>query len=323
MSASVTIVVSPRERFSHAIASLDSIFANTTIPFELIYIDGNSPAPVKSYVEQQSKEKGFKLIRTDHFLRPNQARNMSLPHITTDYAVFVDNDLEVTPGWLASLVNCAEETDAWVVGPLYLEGQLKDETIHMYGGKARITELNGKRRFLEQHRLRGKRLADVSDTLVREKTETVEFHCALVRVKSFEITGSFDPNLKSMLEHVDYALTTREAGGDVYVEPSSVVAYVTPPPFELSDLRFFLWRWSDDANRASLEHFRQKWNLPKTSGFIKGMTGWGRQHRMMALQPVLSTYRKFFPKRGGVKAVQFADFVAANVSRLLTSGNPA
>lgn len=40
---SVTIVVVPREQFSKAEASLESIYATTPPPFDLVYVDGNSP----------------------------------------------------------------------------------------------------------------------------------------------------------------------------------------------------------------------------------------------------------------------------------------
>jgi hypothetical protein len=36
----VTIVVVPRERFSYARTSLESVYANTHVPFRLIYVDG-------------------------------------------------------------------------------------------------------------------------------------------------------------------------------------------------------------------------------------------------------------------------------------------
>jgi len=78
---------------------------------------------VKHYLEVQAKQKGFHLIRTEHFLSPNQARN-SVAQVDTKYVVFVDNDLLVQrAGWKIS--QCADETGAWVVGPLYFEGSQK------------------------------------------------------------------------------------------------------------------------------------------------------------------------------------------------------
>lgn len=39
----VTLIVNPRERFSYARQSLESIYANTEYPFNLVYVDVCSP----------------------------------------------------------------------------------------------------------------------------------------------------------------------------------------------------------------------------------------------------------------------------------------
>ncbi len=74
----VTIVVVPRERFSYARPSLESILQLTDIPFKLVYVDGGSPAPVRRYLDARAKGQGFEVIRTDHYLPPNTARNLGL-----------------------------------------------------------------------------------------------------------------------------------------------------------------------------------------------------------------------------------------------------
>ncbi len=114
--AIVTIVVVPRERFSCTQASLESIYEHIDFPFKLIYVDGNSPAKVRHYLERKAKEKNFQIIRTDYYLSPNHARNIGLIQVDTKYLVFFDNDVIVSPGWLKALVTCAEETNATVVG---------------------------------------------------------------------------------------------------------------------------------------------------------------------------------------------------------------
>jgi GT2 family glycosyltransferase len=118
--ARATIGFVPRESFSQTERSLETIYARTEGQFELVCIDGGSPPVVKQYLEHASREKGFALVRTDEFLIPNQARNLVLDHVNTEYVVFVDNDILVAPGWLDALVRCADETGAWAVGPLTL-----------------------------------------------------------------------------------------------------------------------------------------------------------------------------------------------------------
>ncbi|MGB3754791.1 MAG: glycosyltransferase, partial [Rivularia sp. (in: cyanobacteria)] len=114
----VTIIVAPRERFSYTRESLESIYEHTQLPFKLIYVDGGSPSHIQNYLETQAAEKQFEVIRTEHYLSPNHARNLGLRKVDTKYVVFIDNDVVVTPGWLKTAVDCAEETNATVVSPL-------------------------------------------------------------------------------------------------------------------------------------------------------------------------------------------------------------
>lgn len=50
----VTIVVSPRERFSYTRESLESIYQYSDLPFKLVYVDGNSPSHIKKYLENKT-----------------------------------------------------------------------------------------------------------------------------------------------------------------------------------------------------------------------------------------------------------------------------
>ncbi len=257
----VTIVVVPHERFSCAERSLESIYEHTKFPFTLVYVDGGSPKRVKRYLEARARQRGFQIIRTDCYLSRNQARNLGLRQAKSKYVVFIDNDVLVSPGWLEALVRCAEETGAWLVGPLYLMGEPKDQIIHMAGGVSHIKEENGKRILHEEDFFRGMRLSDVPVPLERKQCELVEFHCMLVRTEAFERLGSLDEKLMCIREFDDLCLTVRESGGLIYMEPNAVVTYVLPPPIALSDFSYYMLRWSEGWIKSSLARFHEKWNL--------------------------------------------------------------
>jgi glycosyltransferase involved in cell wall biosynthesis len=93
-----TVAFVPRETFSQTERTLEKLYEQTAGNFELICVDGGSPPSVQKYLEEASREKGFLLIRTDAYISPNQARNLALDHVTSEYVVFVDNDCLVTPG---------------------------------------------------------------------------------------------------------------------------------------------------------------------------------------------------------------------------------
>jgi len=266
--ALVTVVVVPRERFSCTRRSLESIYENTTMPFKLIYVDGNSPAKVRRYLEEQSQAKGFKLIRTDYYLVPNQARNIGWREVDTPYLVFIDNDVVVAPDWLEKLVQCAEATQATIVGPLMCQNEPVHEIVHVAGGDARIwVDATGKRRLREKIYFQGKRVEDVSDRLKQSPTEMVEFHCMLVRRSIFDQLGALDESLLNTREHLDFCMTVTQAGGTVYLEPESLATYVPAPPLEWTDLHFFMLRWSDEWELASLKHLREKWDVVEDGNF--------------------------------------------------------
>ncbi len=275
----VTIIVVPRERFSHAQTSLESLYEHTQIPFNLVYVDGNSPKKLKRYLEKQSEVRGFKLLHTDNYLYPNQARNLGVQHANTRYIAFVDNDIVVSPGWLKALTQCAEETNAAVVGPLMCQHEPLHKEIHFAGGESHIwVDKLGRRRLREKMLHQGKQVAAIRKQLKRTQTELAEFHCVLVRRSIFEKTGQLDKAMLNTKEHLDFCMTVREAGGTVYFEPDALVTYVPGPPQEMADVHYYMLRWSDEWTLASLHHFRDKWNLAEDGYFMDKYKklGWRR-----------------------------------------------
>jgi GT2 family glycosyltransferase len=280
MDTAATVVVVQRERFSHSAASLESLYENTALAFKLVYIDCKSPPPIRHYLEAQASEKGFHLIRSEDFLTPNQARNLGQAQVDTPYVVFADNDIAVSPGWLEKLVECAEQTGAWVVGPLYLEGRLEDRIIHMAGGEAHFHQQPGQRHFRGAHHLAGRRISDVRSKLKREPVETMEFHCMLVRNDVFHTLGPLDEMFMSISEQQDFCLAVREAGGSVYLEPEVHVSYDVALPLQRLDLPFFFQRWSDARGRATVSRMREKWRLSDDDPFLARMSEFSRRHRL-------------------------------------------
>lgn len=293
----VTVVVVPRERFTLAPRSLDGLYAETTVPFRLVYVDGRSPARIRRYLETEAKRRGFRLLRSPRYLAPTEARNLGRNQASGKYVVFIDNDVLVGPGWLDALVRCAEETGAWLVGPLYCFGEPAFTKVHMAGGTAHIEVREGGRCLSETHRFPGRRLDEVRAELRRMQTELVEFHCLLVRAEVFKRLGPLDEGLLSDFEHIDLCLTVREAGGTIYVEPEALVNWVPPPPLAWSDLPYFMLRWSEAWNRASLRRFREKWRLAEEdpNGHYEFVTA----YRKLALWPLRRAIRRALGWRRG------------------------
>ncbi len=283
----ITLVVVPRERFSCTQASLESLYTHTRIPFQLIYVDGNSPAHIHRYLKEQSQAKDFQLIRTEHYLSPNQARNIGWKAVRTPYMAFVDNDVIVSPGWLEALLQCAEKTKAAIVAPLMCEQEPLHTIVHCAGGENHVwQDAKGSRHLREKMYKQGQKVEQVSSQLQVQPTELAEFHCMFLRTDLREKVGFLDEAMLNTKEHLDFCMTVMQAGETIYFEPASIVTYVPGPPGHWSDVAFYMLRWSNHWTQASLEHLRQKWNLAEDSYFKTKLKKLGWRRRMTLWQPL-------------------------------------
>lgn len=282
----VTLIVTQRERFSLTKLSLDSILADySSYPFQMIYVDGNSPQPVYQYLQEQARQHEFiTLIRQERYLKSNEARNLALPlSEKTDYVVFIDNDVIVESGWLKPLVECAEQEQAVVVSPLVFQGDPQEREIHVFGIDARFEKLpSGKNSFTQKHLLRGTKLRDLPQELHRSPANAVDIHCLLVRysiLKSIVLDEVFNNQ-----DNVDLSLQVRALEGKLFLEPSSVVTFPDPQlvaGFDRDDLPFYRFRWSEQSTQEILAYTREKWNVAKNDRSEWGRWKWTIRYRQV------------------------------------------
>jgi GT2 family glycosyltransferase len=288
----VTIVVVPRDHFSDTREALESILQFTRPMCPLVYVDGGSPPEIARYLAERASAEHFELIRHDHYLTPNQARNIGAARVKTPYFVFVDNDVVVAPDWLPPLVECAEASGAAIVGPLNFERRPLFQIVHFAGGDAEIavTEDQGRQRRHLIDRIHKGRIPDSATP-----TGCAEFHCMLVRADFFRRVGGLDEKMLSTRENIDFCMTVSESGGKIYLEPRSKITYLPPEPMSIKDVPYFALRWSDLWDRSSFYHLRDKWKLEEDEYFRRQyqVLGWRRQGMMMrgGLLRFLVSYR--------------------------------
>src|ERR1700675_3044162 len=111
---SATIVFVFRERLSPTLVCLQHLLCNTSGPYKLICVDGGGPESISASLRELAARHRFTLIRSEHYLSPNESRNLALTHVQTRYVVFVDNDVKVSEAGLDPLGGGPEARGAGV-----------------------------------------------------------------------------------------------------------------------------------------------------------------------------------------------------------------
>jgi GT2 family glycosyltransferase len=292
-----TVALVPREVFSTTERALETLLARTPEPYDLVVVDGGSPPAIRDYLERRAKECNFTLVRSETFVTPNQGRNLALPHVRTKYVVFVDNDVRVSENWLEPLIDCAEATGAWLVGPQYYEFEPEETKLHMFGGLCHAEyDRHGRMTYVERHDFAHCGINTVDKPFVRGETEMIEFHTVLVHMEAFRKLGPLDEQMMNTAEHGDLCLAVREAGHKVFIEPGSKVTYVPPKQLTPEDAEYYFLRWSDAWARASLNRLNEKWGFSTEAKHNARTRAWVSEHRRYGIAQ-LGLLRKWFGRR--------------------------
>jgi len=259
----VTVVITCRERHQLTEMMIDELVRNTRIPVRLLYLDTGDPDWLRAKIADRSSAWSLEIIRFDEPLWPTQARRRAVELIDTKYAVFIDNDVLVRPGWLEKLYACAEQTGAGIVGPLYLWGaDAQADTIHMAGGELTLERGENNENdaaLISNHRCIGTKVGQVA--LQRDECDFVEFHCMMMRREVYRAPSIFDENIVCVHEHIHASLVARELGYKTVLEPAAQVNYLAFFPYSLADLPLFRWRWSLEAGEKSIRGFANRWGI--------------------------------------------------------------
>lgn len=281
-----TIIVSPRERYSSIISSLNSIFETVDKEVPIIVVEGGSSAFVKDEIAKLQKKRPFKHISLPYPVKPNEARNIGAKEVKTDFIVFADNDIEYEPDWLCALEKNAVEHCADAVAPLIFIGPCEQATIHHAGGILHIKENGQNPLLVEKHRFMDVPLTEVEAQLSSDEmiqNDVCEFHCFLMRKTFYDRMGCFDERYVTR-EQMDLALRCKDMGARVTFEKDSRVTYRANDPFNPVDIQYHLFRWADDWAVQSIEAFQDTWGVKLESDRIRFR--WIRKHRESAIATV-------------------------------------
>lgn len=281
----MSIVVSPRERFSSVVRTVEELKETVPESTEIVVVEGGAPVSVKRFLARAARAGTVRWIRQPKAVLPNVARNIGVAETNSEFVVFVDNDIVFEGGWLEALVERADSSEADVVAPLICIGPPRAMKIHHAGGTLQAEESSEGVRLREIHRQMNVPLSDFDPESAPVENEVAEFHCFLVRRSFLEKMGPLDERLITR-EQMDFALRCRALGGRIVFENKSVVSYLAEERFSISDLRYHLFRWADCLAVSSMDAFEESWGVSLERERIR--FGWIANHRGRAGRSALA-----------------------------------
>lgn len=267
----VTVGFVPRERFSVAAECLQRIYDFTEIPFNLVVVDCNIPQVYQWQIHRLLEGKSnAKIIHTNHYLLPNQSRNLVIRETKNEFLCLIENDVLVNEGWLSHLIHACEEHPAEVAVPLVLERLGHFEKVHFDDrlGQVKTVQTSDGIKLKIVPRNTPK---EEDRSANRRSIEFLETHCMLFRTEVFNHVGEFDESITAQ-EEVDLSLALYQGKVPVVFEPKSVVTFLPPPPVYPDERDYYYLKWNPETYHQDYQHVAQKWKLenpPSALGVVK------------------------------------------------------
>ena len=210
----VSIVMPVYNKIAYTSACLRSLAAHAgAIPFEVIVVDDASSDATATRLADVD---GIRVVRNAANLGFVGSCNAGAAAAKGELLVFLNNDTQVTAGWLDALVRCIDEApDAGLVGAklIYPDSRLQEA-----GGII----------FSDGSGWNYGRFDDPDDPryAFRREADYCSGAAILVRTDLFRRLGGFDMRYApAYYEDTDLAFAVRAAGYKVYYEPASTVVH--------------------------------------------------------------------------------------------------
>jgi GT2 family glycosyltransferase len=235
MSA-VSIVIPVHGRAHLTERCLEAVLGDLAADCEVVVVDDASadgtPALLAGYGER------IRVERLEANAGFATACNRGAAAASGERLVFLNNDTEPRPGWLAALRRCADEHPrASVVGAklVYPTGIVQHAGV-VFGQDG------------YPHHLYAGLPADHPAVCHPRRLQAVTAACMLVDRASFEEAGGFDAGFHNSLEDVDLCLRIGAAGGEVHYCPDAVVVHLESAS-----------RGRQDRFERSVALYRERW----------------------------------------------------------------
>jgi GT2 family glycosyltransferase len=246
MSVAVSIVIPVHGRAELTRGCLDAVLADLPGDCEVVVVDDASPDSTPQLLEGYGE--AIEVVRRGENGGFAAACNEGAAAAGGELLLFLNNDTEPRPGWLAALRGYAgAHPEAAVLGArLLYPGEVVQHAGVVFGQDG------------YPHHLYAGFPAEHPAVTHPRRLQAVTAACMLVRRDAFAAAGGFDSGFHNSLEDVDLCLRIGEAGGEVHYCPEAVLVHLESASrgrrdrFERS-VALYRERWRERVHRDDLE----------------------------------------------------------------------
>lgn len=244
----VTIIIPVYNQCEYTFTCLESILENTTVPYKLIVVDNASDNDTTRMLDAME---GIQIIRNQENQGFVAACNQGAEAGEGNYYLFLNNDTEVTGGWLEAMLRPFEDGNTGVVGAklVYPDGRLQEA--------GNITWQDG----TGWNYGRGDS-PDLPQYSYLKEVDYCSGACLMIRKDLWLELGGFDKRYAPAYhEDADLCFAARQQGYKVMYQPEAHVVH-----YEGSSAGTNINRGYKKYQQGNLDKFTEKWQEALKSG---------------------------------------------------------
>jgi hypothetical protein len=282
MSASTTIVITPRDRYTGIEDCIANVYQHTDLAdFELLVLDLGYPKAILSRINAILSKKDNATVISLGRIIPMEAIDKIRNDIKTPHVAFLDNDSRVTAGWLPPIVKAAKAEDVGIVYPVTLEREGVDKGAsirnHLFTTELRVVDYENEPFLIEEKSYRRALPEDIPNEIT--ESNAFELHCVMFNTETLQ---AIELPMMTIREHLDIGLQLNSMGKKLLVVPESKVIFDNlGTRASLGDLQYFNLRWNSNITEQSSRLFEKRWGYRFYSE--KSIYNWASRRRLFLI----------------------------------------
>lgn len=245
LNPAVSIIIPVFNNLALTQACLESLRrTRTKAEYEMIVVDNASTDGTAEYLKNLETSGAIRVITNPSNKGFAHACNQGAQAARGSQLLFLNNDTQVTDGWLDALAKTAGQTNVGVIGAklLYADGTIQHAGIEFING-------------IPDH-VHRRSSADFPPANKSRELDMVTGACLMTPRNVFLKLGGFDEAFRNGVEDIDYCLRVRALGRKVVYQPQSVVYHHegrTAGRFDHvnENLKMFFGRWANSFDKNS------------------------------------------------------------------------